>query len=312
MDFDTYQTRARESDTIPGHIKDTEKVEYCILGATGQIGDITGYLKKGRRDGTDYRDLKKDIGVRLGHMLWYISAACSEMNFTLKSIAEKNLDYNKSRWNMGFDDDNDPTFSVENDFDNGFPPNESLPDTIWARFECFDTSLPKVEVFVRIEGREEEIKFGDRIDDNANSADGYRFHDVFHFGYFAFLDWSPVIRKLVDRKRRSKANVDRIEDGARARDREEATTTFIYNYVVRHGFLPTTSSVDTSLLDAVGLLIGDLEVSAREKRLWEQAIIVSARTQKSLMDNNGGWVVANRASRTLRYSKSGPAGVSSK
>ena len=47
-------------------------------------------------------------------------------------------------------------------------------------------------------------KIGDELTDNAYKDDGYRFHDVFHSAYVAILGWSPVIRKLLKRKRKSK------------------------------------------------------------------------------------------------------------
>jgi hypothetical protein len=40
--------------------------------------------------------------------------------------------------------------------------------------------------------------------------------DVFHLAYAAVLGWSPVTRKLLDRKRRSNPQVDLAEDGGRA------------------------------------------------------------------------------------------------
>ena len=57
---------------------------------------------------------------------------------------------------------------------------------------------------------------GNELTDNAYENDGYRYHDVFHLAYAAVLGWSPVIRKLMDRKRKSDPQIDRIEDGGRA------------------------------------------------------------------------------------------------
>src|SRR2546425_1996035 len=51
------------------------------------------------------------------------------------------------------------------------------------------------------------------IQDNAYDDDGYRFHDVFHFAHLAILGWSPVLRKLLKRKRRNDVLVDEVEDG---------------------------------------------------------------------------------------------------
>jgi hypothetical protein len=45
---------------------------------------------------------------------------------------------------------------------------------------------------------------GDDLTDNAYVDDGYRFHDVIHLALIAHLGWSPVVRGLMRRKRKSK------------------------------------------------------------------------------------------------------------
>ncbi len=64
--------------------------------------------------------------------------------------------------------------------------------------------------------RSRGVYVGDRLTDNAIEPDDYRFHDVFHYAYVAVLGWSPVIRALLRRKRKSDPKLDDAEDGARA------------------------------------------------------------------------------------------------
>jgi len=71
-------------------------------------------------------------------------------------------------------------------------------------------------------------KIGDELTDNAYKDDGYRFHDVFHSAYVAILGWSPVIRKLLKRKRKRKPRVDEVEDGGRAGVIDEAISAIVF------------------------------------------------------------------------------------
>ncbi len=52
------------------------------------------------------------------------------------------------------------------------------------------------------------IIIGDRLTDNKTEKDDYRFHDVFHIAYAAYLGWSPVLRALFRVKRKSIPDLD--------------------------------------------------------------------------------------------------------
>src|SRR5690606_1715605 len=118
-------------------------------------------------------------------------------------------------------------------------------------------------------------QLGDDITDNSYEDDGYRFHDIFHFGYVAFLGWSPVVRKLMKIKRKSEVDIDEIEDGARATITEELISLFIYNHSLDHKLFKYTSSVDTEILKTIQKLVGGIEVSSCTQKQWETAIIES-------------------------------------
>ena len=57
------------------------------------------------------------------------------------------------------------------------------------------------------------MQIGDGLTDNRYEADGYRYHDIFHLTYMALLGSSPISRRLLGRKRRSRPEVDEVEDG---------------------------------------------------------------------------------------------------
>lgn len=305
MDFDSYQTRARETDEIPSTIKGIEKLNYCILGACNQIGEISSVAKKRMRDGDDYKQYKNDVVERLGFLLWYISAACDSINVMLNSVADRNLNFNDQRWALN------P--KKQSEYDDGFPKDQTLPEYVWVHFEVQPGDPDKIAATSFLNGvLDAPIPFGDPVDDNANTEDGYRFHDAFHIAYYALLGWSPVVRKFWDCKRRKDKDKDRIEDGARARDREEAATVFIYKYSSDHNFFDQAEFVDTGLLAMARKITDDLEVRTRTDSDWQNAIIAASRVQKKLIDNNGGWIYASRQRGEINYSKSGPSGISSK
>ena len=78
---------------------------------------------------------------------------------------------------------------------------------------------------------------GNPLTDNAYSDDGYRFHDVIHLAHAAVLGWSPVLRHILKRKRKSVPDVDEIEDGARAQIVEECVAAATYEHAASNRFL---------------------------------------------------------------------------
>ena len=78
---------------------------------------------------------------------------------------------------------------------------------------------------------------GDQLTDNKGRPDDYRFHDVFHVAYAVHLGWSPVLRRLMQVKRKSDPQIDENQDGARAAIIEEGVATYIFGQALeRHLF----------------------------------------------------------------------------
>src|SRR5262249_23136607 len=105
--------------------------------------------------------------------------------------------------------------------DSAYGVAEQLP----RKLEVVFVTVAQGKLQMYVDGR----RFGDQLTDNAYADDGYRFHDVMHLSNAAKLGWSPVLRKLMARKRKSNPDVDRVEDGARAQIVEELVIKAIHS-----------------------------------------------------------------------------------
>ena len=119
------------------------------------------------------------------------------------------------------------------------------------------------------------VTIGDRLTDNAMTADDYRFHDVFHFAYVAVLSWSPVVRSLLRLKRKSDPKIDEAQDGARATLIEEGVTTWIFGQAVELGLFVGMNRGDLpfNLLKHVRQFVAGYEAEHCPLWLWEEAIL---------------------------------------
>jgi hypothetical protein len=143
------------------------------------------------------------------------------------------------------------------------------------------------------------INIGDPVTDNAGEEDHYRFHDVFHLSYAAFLGWSPVLRSLLKLKRKSVGRIDEVEDGARATIIEEAVSNWVFNHAKDVDFFSSATSVDYRILKLIAELVRGQEVEKCPFWQWENAILEGFRVFRLLCDNRGGKVIADLNARTL-------------
>lgn len=176
-------------------------------------------------------------------------------------------------------------------FDKSFPDYEKLPRQF--EIEFFPLGEAKTTI-MRMNG----VQIGDRLTDNSYKDDGYRFHDVFHIAGVGLLGWSPVFRRLLKAKRKSKPQVDEVEDGARAAIIEEAIINHIYDYA-RPGFLKDIVRVDLDLIKRVQSLVGGYEVSRCEPWEWQHCILEGYRIFRELKKTGSGILRVNAENRTL-------------
>ena len=179
------------------------------------------------------------------------------------------------------------------DFDREFGVEEQLPRTF------------RIRVNQRGSGRSylqwNGVFIGDPLTDNIADPDGYRFHDVFHFAYSAILHWSPVMRALIKHKRKSKPDYDEAQDSGRAIVVEEGLTAWIFTRAKELNFFDGQDRVSLGMLKTIGEFVIGYEVAQCPLKLWERAILDGYEVFRQIRAAEGGWVIGDRALRTIRY-----------
>lgn len=106
MNFDEYQQLASTTAKYPSH----SGLTYTVLGLASEAGEVAGKLKKAIRDsdGTVSPERREQLLAEVGDVLWYVAMVAMELNATLSSVAEANLDKlldRKARGVIGGDGD---------------------------------------------------------------------------------------------------------------------------------------------------------------------------------------------------------------
>lgn len=225
----------------------------------------------------------------LGDVLWYVAALADRFGLDLDDIAAASLYKVADRWK--------PTPGEPLLFDGTYPPGEQLPRT--ARFTLTPQTGKngRTVTTLRCDGQ----LIGDPLTDASHIDDDYRLHDVFHISYAAVLGWSPVLRSLLKRKRKSNPHIDEAEDGGRAIAIEEGISALVFSYAARHQYLQDVRHVDRELLTTIGSMVSHLEVSTRRAADWEAAIITGFTAWRQLRVNGGhGNLDLDMHARTLK------------
>jgi NTP pyrophosphatase (non-canonical NTP hydrolase) len=285
VDFSQYQQAALKTDQP--HAPGTDPVVVPLLGLLGEAGSVATVYKKCMRDGAAFWHAKQQLREELGDVLWYIATLSGRFGLDLEDVAVASLFKTADRWK--------PTAGEPLLFDDSYPPGEQLP-----RRAVF-TFMPETRADGRIVMalRCDEQAIGDPLTDASNIEDDYRLHDVFHLSYAAVLGWSPVLRSLMKRKRKSNPRIDEAEDGGRAIAIEEGISALVFSYAARHGYLDTIQHVDHELLTTIGNMVSHLEVSIRRAADWESAIMTGFDVWRRLHAMGGGTVKLDSAARTL-------------
>lgn len=83
-------------------------IPYCVLGITGEAGEVAEKVKKYLRDdfenyqnNTMPEDKKQEISKEIGDVLWYLAALCDELGLSLQDVAEQNIIKLQSRKDRG-------------------------------------------------------------------------------------------------------------------------------------------------------------------------------------------------------------------
>jgi NTP pyrophosphatase (non-canonical NTP hydrolase) len=292
MTFREYQVLASRTDQNPGLVNagDEKAIVIPLLGIVGEAGSLLAEYKKVLRDGPAHTLFREHVSEELGDILWYLSNIASKFGFDLEDIATLNLNKIQDRW-----PDDKRVHTPLRLFDESYPASERLPRRFVVDLEEQITEDGRPKVVLRVDGDE----VGARIQDNAYDDDGYRFHDIFHLAHLAILGWSPVLRKLLNRKRRSDRWVDEVEDGGRAIVIEEGIVAFVFDYARKHEFLSGLREVDYDLLKTIRSLVVGLEVRACSVWQWERAIHEGYRVWRQIRTEKRGRLQIDVLSRSI-------------
>lgn len=291
MDFNTYQIEAQKTDRVSANQSESDAIVSLVvplLGLAGETGELLSEYKKHLRDGDAHLLFKDRVKEELGDLLWYVANVGAKFGVSLNDIAEFNLAKTHDRWG----EQNFYTVPL----DVGYREQQRLP-------EIFEIALHEVQVNgkPKIRTSMDGKQIGDDLTDNADDPDGYRFHDVFHLAFVAVLGWSPVIRKLLKRKRKDNEQVDEVQDGGRAQVIDEAIAALVFEYARKHNWLVDVQELDYQLLRTIKGITGILEVSNRSPGEWQRAIIMGFDVWRRVRDAGGGKIRVNQRERELTY-----------
>lgn len=90
MDLRTYQERSRQTALYP---EVGNNPIYPTLGLCGESGEVADKIKKVLRDRAGVFDaqIREDLRLELGDVLWYVAQLASELELDLEDIAAANL-----------------------------------------------------------------------------------------------------------------------------------------------------------------------------------------------------------------------------
>lgn len=290
MNFNGYQKAAQNTDRVPSHASTLTGTDLMVplLGLAGETGELLSEYKKHLRDGKSHLLFKDRIAEELGDLLWYIANVATKFDLKLENIAQENLRKTNDRWG------NQDTSALV--FDADFEEHERLPRHFEIELrEVITRGKTKIRVFMN--GK----KIGDDLTDNANDPDGYRFHDVFHLGYVAVLGWSPVMRKLLKRKRKSNPQIDEVQDGGRAQVIDEGVSALVFDYAKNHKWLLNVVDLDYQLLRTIKGITSLLEVDARSMGEWQRAILIGFSVWRQVLASNGGRIAVDLDAKSLIF-----------
>lgn len=258
------------------------KVEQRLLRLAGKVGQL---IDRARRPAST----RETIMPLMVEVFKSLIAAADIAHISLNDAAISGLAKSLDRypiikdWGMPFDSE--------------FDLDEQLPRRMEITFREKTTAKGTPYVIQQWKG----INIGDRLTDNAIIADDYRYHDVFHLSYIAYLGWSPVMRALLRLKRKSDPAIDEQQDGARAVIAEEGISNWIFAHGLRHDAFEGVTLLEYGLLKTIRQMVKGYEVDVRPLWMWEEAIVRGFEVFRQLRKNKGGVVIVDGNRHRLSY-----------
>lgn len=100
MEFGEYENKAKQTAIYPKEIG----LIYCVLGLTGESGEVANKVKKIYRDEAGSLALFETCSFvleELGDVLWYVTMTARELGSSLEEVAELNVNKLSSRSERG-------------------------------------------------------------------------------------------------------------------------------------------------------------------------------------------------------------------
>ena len=258
------------------------------LSLTTQIGrtsTVYSELLDGHRT---HREFDAALHDALRALMANLRRLAHQHDLSLSDIAEANLHKVERRWTSPEDVPN---------ADRAWPDTEQLP----PRFDAWIVDQDgRVSISFEV-GGERIPAAANTLTDNAYDPDGYRFHDIFHFAYAAVLDWSPVTRSLLRRKRKSDPRIDEVEDGGRAVAIEEGISAMVFAYASQHRMLEGVETIEDSVLRTIRDMTGHLEVGTKTAAEWQDAVVQGFDAWRRVWTAGGGCVRVDREARRIYF-----------
>jgi hypothetical protein len=276
-------------DRYQKHVSRTNTGSQAKRRLAGRVTFCARKLEEALANPATTRDRKIELLAKLVRPLAQLASA---EHVEISEVLE--YDVSKTRRNA----------LVGNFYDHNFPPGERLPRQLVIRVA--EDEKGRVRMYLPLQSRDAEIQLGDPVTDNVIIADDFRFHDAFHLAYAAILGWSPVLRSLLKRKRKSKPRVDEAQDGARARDLEEQLAALAFAKARHTGFYENATSVDFDLLDEILERAQPFEVASRSAEDWEQAILKGFEIFRELCKYRGGYIHLDLERRDIAFHRTPP------
>jgi hypothetical protein len=275
-----YSTLVAENDLPKSHLQCINTLSIPGLDSTLlQLGETAGDLLV-------LRSSRADARSKIAHFADSYLRALSAAQVSFVEVVRKNTMKTTGRFL-------DPDYATLPTFDSDFPEEEQLP----KHFEITINQHSSGRSYLRWNG----VFIGDPLTDNIRDPDGYRYHDVFHLTHAAILHWSPTFRSLIKQKRKSVPKTDEAQDGGRAIVIEEGLTAWIFSRAKELNYFEGQTTVSFDLLKTIQQFVAGYEVEACPLRLWEIAILKGYEVFRQVRTNNGGIIMAYRATRTVGY-----------
>ena len=273
-----------QPELMPLNGAPTPAFEDTLLQLAGDVGLLLSEHQQGRLEAN-----QAALSARLVVIFRGLVRAGTEAGVTLEAAAIKNLHKISDRW---------PTERLfPAPFDAGFPAGEQLPRRLVVDLTERELDGRMVVTAHYLDG----AGLGDPLTDNISLADDYRFHDVFHLAHAAVLGWSPVLRALLRRKRKSDPFLDENQDGARARLIEEGLTSWVFTKARALKFFEGLGPGDLpfGLLKQLRDFVDGYEVEERPLWVWEETLLQGYAAFRFLQQNRLGRVTLDLDAHSL-------------